>query len=523
MVKKRIVFLALAGLLVTSAGCGIRKNSDVKSDEYTLEIESINAGYGIKWLEELEKKFEASHDGIDVVVVPSRNFDIAESVLKSGPKNNTADILIYQYPYYMSLVNQTLSNGSPVLADLTDVYNSVAAGETASVKDRIDPSLENVFNYNGTDKYYAFPTMNDTNGIVYNAKMFEENEWEVPVTTSELLELADTILDEGEGVKPFAWFPGYWEYCTSVWWAQYEGLEAYESFYRPDYNVAPNDENSGYNQNGREESLRVLEDIVLYDSGYSIPGCLSLEFSEVQAAFVRQEKAAMMPNGGWLITEMKDASYGDKFSFMKVPVISALGQKLGVSESKLREIIKFIDGGETGDTRAVSSTKGFTPEEVISAIREARYLNSSSISYTNVALVPAYSDALPLAKEFLLYLTTTEAMQITFEYSGMMPLVKSEIDKLDESKMNRFNKSKVDLVKSANGRTVSMEICSDPIFYMNGLRAYTFIDNVIPEKTLGAQSAKDRKTASKIIQEEKDYIAASWAYYRNIAEGELNK
>ncbi|MBQ7879637.1 MAG: hypothetical protein IJ317_03205 [Clostridia bacterium] len=123
----------------------------------------------------------------------------------------------------------------------------------------------------------------------------------------------------------------------------------------------------------------------------------------------------------------------------------------------------------------------------------------------------------------MLYLTTTEAMQITFEYSGMMPLVKSEIDKLDESKMNRFNKSKVDLVKSANGRTVSMEICSDPIFYMNGLRAYTFIDNVIPEKTLGAQSAKDRKTASKIIQEEKDYIAASWAYYRNIAEGELNK
>jgi ABC-type glycerol-3-phosphate transport system substrate-binding protein len=220
---------------------------------------------------------------------------------------------------------------------------------------------------------------------------------------------------------------------------------------------------------------------------------------------------------------MKDKSYGEKFAFMKMPIVSALGQKLGIGESKLREIIHYIDGGETGTTPAVTSSKNLTPEQVISAVREARYLNSSSIAYTNVALVPAYSDALPLAKKFLKYMTTTEAMQITFEHSGMMPLVQSEIDNLEVENMNLFNKSKVDLVKAANGKMVSMEICSDPLFYMNGLRAYTFTENVIPEKMLGAQSAKDRKSASKIVQEEKDYIAASWTYYCNNAKEELKK
>jgi ABC-type glycerol-3-phosphate transport system substrate-binding protein len=208
---------------------------------------------------------------------------------------------------------------------------------------------------------------------------------------------------------------------------------------------------------------------------------------------------------------------------MKVPVVSALGQKLGIRESELREIIQYIDGGETGNVPEFKSSKNLTPEQVISAVREARYLNSSSIAYTNVALVPAYSDALPLAKKFLKYMTTTEAMQITFEHSGMMPLVQSEIDNLEVENMNLFNKSKVDLVKAANGKMVSMEICSDPLFYMNGLRAYTFTENVIPEKMLGAQSAKDRKSASKIVQEEKDYIAASWTYYCNNAKEELKK
>lgn len=521
--RKKITVIVLALVMAFATGCNMKKNKKSESNEYTLEIEVINAGYGIEWIEKLGEKFTAANEEYKVNVSPSRNFDMAESILKSGPKNNTADILIYQYPYYMQHVSETLSDGGAILADLSDVYNAVAEGETKTVKERISPSMENIFNYNGTGKYYAFPTLNDTNGLVYNAKLFERNGWDIPLTTDELADLADEINISGTGIKPFAWVTGYWEYCTSVWWAQYEGLENYEKFYRPDYNVAPSDPASGYSQKGREESLRVLETLITPASGYSIDGCLSLEFSEIQAAFVKQDKAAMMPNGGWMINEMKDKTFGETFAMMKMPVISALGVKLGIRDRDLSAIIRYIDGGETGTVPAFVSTKGLSSDEVVSSVREARYLNSSSIAYTNVALVPAYSDAVELAKKFLLYMTTSEAMTITFENSGMMPLVYSEIADIDAESLSRFDRSKVELARSAGDKMVSMEISSDPVFYKNGLRAYTFSENVFPEKTLAAASSKDRKTASKIIEEEITYIGASWNHFCNNAREVLGK
>lgn len=516
--------VAMACLLaVSTVGCGIKRNKTTKSDAYTLEIESIDAGYGITWLEKLAEKFMEDNPEYEVIVNPSMNFDMAESYLKSGPNNNTADIMIYQYPYYMSLVSEKLSGGGDILADLSDVYGQVAEGTTKSVKDRLDSNMLNLFDYNGTGKYYAFPVLNDTNGLTYNVDMFNANGWKVPNTTDELKELAEEILDSRKEIKPFAWIPGYWEYCTSVWWAQYEGLKNYEKFYRPDYNVKPDDANSGYNQKGREYSLSVLEYLISPENRFSIDGCLSKEFSEIQAAYMKQEKAAMMPNGGWMVHEQKNEALGNKFAMMKVPVISELGEKLGITDSVLSAIVEYIDGGETGIAPAVSSINGKTSEEVIAAVREARYLNSSSIAYTNVALVPAYSDAIDVAKKFLLYMTTTEAMQITFEESGQLPLVASEIENMDTSKMNVFNKSKVDLMKAANNRMVSMEICSDPLVYMNGLRSYTQTNNVTPEKTLAASSTKDRRTATDIVSSEKTYMAAQWDHYVRIAKGVLGE
>ena len=144
--RKKLIAIVLAVLMLSATGCNLKKNKKSESNEFTLEIEVYNAGYGITWLEELGKRFTAENSEYTVNVSPSRNFDMAESILKSGPKNNTADILIYQYPYYMQHVSQTLSDGSAILADLTDVYNAVADGETKTVKERISPSVENIFN-----------------------------------------------------------------------------------------------------------------------------------------------------------------------------------------------------------------------------------------------------------------------------------------------------------------------------------------------------------------------------------------
>ena len=114
----------------------------------------------------------------------------------------------------------------------------------------------------------------------------------------------------------------------------------------------------------------------------------------------------MMVNGDWMENESSLFlnEYGNTIKFMNVPVVSALGDKIGVTEEQLSELVSFVDG----DISSVSFT--YT-EDQLRAVREAR-----SIIYNNGAqhtlVVPASTPKFEEVKDFLVYLYSNESQKI---------------------------------------------------------------------------------------------------------------
>jgi len=482
-----------------------------------LEISVVDLGYGIDWVKNAAEKYEELNEGVTVNVYVFEG-DV-DSTLQSGPLVNTTDILMPEYSTHLRLVRETLDDGSPILADLTDAYNIVVEGETKTVKQRLYKSIEEAYNYCETDKYYAFPVINDINGLYYNYEMFNERGWSVPRTTDELIETATTI---SQTIYPFIWFPGYWNYCLPVWWAQYEGLETYFNYFHPTQAVRPSNENSQYKkQKGNQYALEVLNQIVnpSLHSGFSYPGCISAIFTDIQTNFLLG-KAAMIPNGGWLENEMADEANGTDVRVMKLPVISKLGEKLGISETVLRQLIDYADG-EVAEVPEFTSSKGLSNQEVVDEVKTARSLNSSSVSYAYPALVPAYSDAIPLAKKFLAWLTSSEARKIIFETSGIMPCTTSESDLETKRTYSKFKNSKIEIYGMEEYEIVPMVNMSNPFYFVPNFMAYSA--NPYPAKMFGAQSEKDRMTVSAFLEKEIQYLDKDWDYTWNYVNTHLSK
>lgn len=482
-----------------------------------LEVSVVDLGYGVDWIRNAAERYEELNEGVTVNVYPFEG-DV-DATLQSGPLVNTTDILMPEYSTHLRLVRETLDDGSPILADLTDAYDIVVEGETKSVKDRLYTAIEEAYNYCGTDKYYAFPVINDINGLYYNYGMFEDNGWSVPRTTDEMIQIATTISDS---VYPFIWFPGYWNFCLPVWWAQYEGLDTYLDYFHPTQDVRPSDENSQYQkQKGNEYALEVLNQIVnpSLHSGFNYPGCVSAIFTDIQTDFLLG-KAAMIPNGGWLENEMADEANGVDVRVMKLPVISKLGEKLGIGEDVLRLLIDYADG-EITVVPEFTSSKGFSRQEVVDAVKRARSLNSCSVSYAYPALVPAYSDAIPLAKDFLAWLTSSEARKIIFETAGIMPCTTSENDLEEQRTYSKFKNSKIEIYGMEEYEIVPMVNMSDPFYFVPNFMTYSA--NPYPAKVFGAQSEKDRMSVSEFLEAEIAYLEKDWDYTWSYVNTHLEK
>lgn len=99
----------------------------------------------------------------------------------------------------------------------------------------------------------------------------------------------------------------------------------------------------------------VLERIVNPENGYSKADDQSLNFTQVQNKFLEtSNKVLFNPNGLWLEREMigKLRSAGAGYEIIRMPVVSALGEKLGIDDTTLSALIEWIDGGKQGNAPA---------------------------------------------------------------------------------------------------------------------------------------------------------------------------
>ena len=500
--------LALCGAAVFGfAGCS--KEDPAK----TLYVELSNAGFGINWIDPLIDIFEEEHPGITVKKTYLTKQDSA-MVGKVTSGATHIDILFPESDEMFNNYNQSLTvNGvkydSPY-ADLTDIYNAKVPGEDITLKDKMDASYraKAALTVNGEERFYTTPWMQAPMGIAINNKIYKEEYGKLPNTTNELLDYCKNL--KKKGVTPFihSIATSYFNDIYDVWVCQYNGRENQKKFYEG-YAICGDHKGERYvpdmfDDDGIREALRFLEELLSPDNEY-FHRLSSLDFTQVQNTFLEGDQNILfMPTGAWLEREM-EANYDPgevDINYIDMPVISALGKKLGITDAELSAIIDYVDG-DTATEPAFTSTVGTSKADVIAAVREARSMTPSLNQYN--AIIPSYSSKIGLAKEFLQLMASDRGMEAMLENCGSCTPYKYDIstspvkDKISPL-MYSIN------VLAEKGYTFFKK---DDLFRLNALQLVNGSGSGVVG-LLASTDAGYRKSADELVDSSVSDVASMW-------------
>lgn len=484
MKLKRIVsFLSLAVICVSAFGLGACKKT--KDTEQTLEIYCTDAGYGVEWVNDTIELFKAQswvkekYPELNVLFTSNDDQTFASARLDAGAKSNTFDLL-----FGMNMWGYA-GEGSNAL-DLTEsVYNTTVPGEDIKYKDKMMNSylVSNSYVKGGAESYYTTSWASGMNTILYNEDLLEANNLKVPNTTDELIKLCADYKAKGASDSHYSFIQSYdadyFNYLFPIWWAQYEGVQGYKNFFSGIHNNTYSIRI--FEQKGREYALEVYEALLDYDKGYLNPESKNQKFVIAQTMFLDGE-ALMHVNGDWFVNEMKDviAKKGDKaptIKTMPLPIISKLGTKLGITDAELSALVTYVDKlnyGETATLPSFASTTGYTKEEVVDAVKEARGI-VHSVGANCHSVIPSYAKGKEVAIDFLrfmatdialeTYMKTTDGSRLPFEYTPSKELYNS---------FSKTAQSRLDYLQGKNGTNTLISPMYFPLVRYGELKPFLY-------------------------------------------------
>lgn len=380
--KKVGSLLAVTVMIMGSlVGCSSTGKDEGKDDtaqsggkiEGTLDVAVFEGGYGTAFWEEAEKKFEELYPDVDVKITASAKIgDVIRPQIASG---NSPDFIYHSAQNAESVAKALIKDKN--LADLTDVFEKAAPGEDTPIKDKMMDGLldkTSVAPY-GDGKPYLAPLYYNVTGLWYNKALFKEKGWEVPKTWDEFFELGKKAKDEGIALYTYqGQAPGYNEAVIFPMLASAAGEEAVEKIF--------NYEEGAWKDPNVKKALDIFQRMA--DEDMVLNGTVGMTHTQAQVEFLNG-KALFLPCGSWLEGEMKDAiPEGFEFGFMAPPAF------------------------KEGDTPYVTTTI------------EQMY-------------IPAKSDQVELAKEFLAFQYTDAMVQKNAEIAKAVVPVKGAVEKAKSS------------------------------------------------------------------------------------------
>lgn len=424
--KVLLIMMSVILTTISFVACGAK--NDVVKGEFGLNIITINKGYGLDWLNALVEEFKKKYPGIEVKVKAEVNDGLITNLLDSGNENNPYD-LFFTGTNLSRYIKSSLNGSNEILADLTDLYNGKAAeSETKTIKEKVDPSLLDAFTHkkNGEEKFYTMPIQQSINGLLYNNEAISAvmgKNWQKsnPIrTTDELLNFNKKL--SGTKLKSYIYAAetSYYQILYNAWGAQYAGMDEIDNFFNGLAYDPTSDKmtvNKGiFSQQWRLEAMKVMESIM--KKPYVVEESQGIDWNEAQTYFMAG-RAAFFPNGDWNNIEMAKLFPENDIRFMKVPIISALGSKLGITEEELRLAVDYADalldtGTATAPTISPKAVGGITltPEEVLEKVVEARRIVDTYANQTALG-VRAGSIREFYAKEFLKFMVSDRGQDIS--------------------------------------------------------------------------------------------------------------
>lgn len=436
--KKKII----KGLMVTLLAATLASCVDLGEDEtssnfsendisYTGEEKDINvwvykAGFGQGWIDKACYLYEKAHPGQYHfrIKANSRMFDTVKTTLTSN--NCDADIVLVAGYDYLGL------GSTGKLADLSEVYNSTIPGTQTKCVDVVD---QQQYNYrlmgSNKDKIYGIPWQEtNTNGFVYNKKIFKEYGLSVPTTMSEFFNICETLNERN--ITPLVYGGGQQDAYTSLfvpqWTAQAYGkdymTDVFQKYESPEiYNQTKEGKTLAY-----QTLAKLLKGQTSDGKNIALTGSKAFTAQNAQREFING-KAAMDLCGNWFATEMK---------------------------TMLNENPDFEYGY-------------FTLPHLTSEKKTLEGADSQYVTYSlesSLLAVPASSKNQDVAKDFLLSMFSKESYQSFVEENkglGRPINVGIDVEKLDDYSKGTFK-------PAYESRAHNQVVCevSDAIMAVNG-------------------------------------------------------
>ncbi len=496
---KKMISLTFALLLVSAtalSGCGMKiKGGDSGvthgsvAEGGTLELGVENKGYGDEFAYKLAEAFQEK-TGIKTAVTKSSSAEWTETHMKAGAENNTLDVIFDINNIAMKSVAQKnyVAGYERAYVDLSDIYDQPLEGYNTdkTLEELVFPYSLAACTWGGEDKGFGDGKQYFVNwaagieGLIYNVSLFEKYNLEVPKTTDELFALMSQMAtlnndsyalnDNNFKIYPFVHSgkTNYTSYLTNVWWAQYDGIEAFNNVLQgKDANGVLSSDSM--KAKGKLSALQIIADIMDRDAVYTdATVCMGLSFTDAQLKFL-DEQAFMISTGDWLEREMQHSYEGNaKIAFMPIPVNSDVIDKCTTvtTDAQLSEVISYIDGD-------VATRPTYVSDEDLAFIKSARSMYTSE-GNQHIAYIPAYSDNVEAAKQFIQFMLSKEGQEIMLEYAfGNMAMLNVDMTQFDYyESLSLLQKSKLELMSFEGGPNLVGLNYVYPMSYAGGVQLW---------------------------------------------------
>ena len=322
---KKKLMLSSAALLATVGlvACNNKttttdKPAETKSGEKkTLKLAALESGYGKEMWPELIKAYEEANPNVKVELQSSKELeDELSPKMKAG---DFPDVVMLALGRKKALPETLIKEKA--LADISDLFDMKVYGEDKKVSEKL---LNGVLGSTVTDpyrdgKHYLAPMFYAPTGLFYNQGLFEQKGWEVPKDMPAMKELAEKA--KAEGISLFTYpTTGYLDSFFPALLANAGGVDLYTK--------AMSYEKGVFASEGATKAFDALGELLKNVEPSTVANANPQSFTKNQQLLL-DNKALFMPNGTWVVGEMKDAPRADgfKWAMNAAPAIEKGGKR----------------------------------------------------------------------------------------------------------------------------------------------------------------------------------------------------
>ena len=270
-------------------------NSDKKFAGKTLTLAGLDGGYGTEgW-----KKVIASFEEMTGAKVEAKFEKNIHEVIRPEIQAGNAPDVIYNNIGQESGLTETMIKEN-MLMDITDVLDMTVPGEDKKVSEKIIPGFTDtaVTNPYGDGKTYLAPLFYSPTGLWYNKAMFKEGggKYELPKTMDEFIALGEEAKKDGISLFTYP-TTGYFDTFSFAMFYSIGGSELFDKLVNYDPEAWKNEATPYFETVG---------EILKYLNPNTVAQANNESFTQNQLQVMKNE-SLFMPNGTWIVEEMKDA------------------------------------------------------------------------------------------------------------------------------------------------------------------------------------------------------------------------